>query len=101
MGKRIELQKFLEDILGSREVYFQPPENLKMNYPAIVYNVDDLAKNYADNSTYTRTVGYSVTVIDYDPDSEIFHKISELPMCSFDRSFRSDDLNHYVFTLYF
>jgi len=33
MGTRLELQNLLENILGSRNVYFQPPENLKLNYP--------------------------------------------------------------------
>ena len=35
MNRRIEFQKVLEDILGSKEVYFQKPTNISMKYPAI------------------------------------------------------------------
>lgn len=37
MNRRYELQAVLEGILGSGNVYFQPPENLKMRYDCIVY----------------------------------------------------------------
>ena len=37
MDKRQTLQSELEAILGSRNVYYQPPANLKMQYPAIRY----------------------------------------------------------------
>ena len=37
MKTRYELHEFLCEILGSRNVYFQPPESVKMKYPAIVY----------------------------------------------------------------
>ena len=37
MANRLDLQALLEDLLGSRNVYYQPPESVKMNYPAIVY----------------------------------------------------------------
>ena len=31
MSRRIELQGILEGILGSRNVYFEPPSNVRMN----------------------------------------------------------------------
>lgn len=101
MPGRLELQALLEGILGSRNVYFQPPESVNMKYPAIVYNLEDIENNFANNRVYLSQRKYSVTVIDEDPDSMIVGKVAALPACRFNRSFTSDNLNHVVFTLNF
>lgn len=101
MPNRLDLQTILEQLLGSRNVYYQPPESIKMSYPAIVYERENIRNNFANNSVYKQAHAYKVTVIDYDPDSEIVEKVSALPMCSFSRHFPSDNLNHDVFTLYY
>lgn len=101
MAQRVELQALLETILGSSEVHFQPPNNLQMVYPAIVYQRDDYAVKPADNLPYSRHARFQVTVIDRDPDSLIPDKIAALPLCSFDRFFIEDNLNHNVFNLFF
>ena len=99
---RLKLHEKLCEILGSRNVYFQPPASVKMQYPAIVYNLKDIDPKYANNLVYTRFFCYAITVIDRNPDSEIVDEISQLPMCSMDRpSYASDGLNHFVFTLYY
>lgn len=101
MDRRLELHEMLCEILGSRNVYFQPPESLKMKYPAIEYERDKIDNKFADNEPYMQSIRYTITVIDEDPDSEIVNKVSELPMCSHDRHFTSDNLNHDTFTLYY
>lgn len=101
MATRIDLQNVLEELLGSRNVYYQPPESLKMNYPAIVYSRKTIDNSYANNSVYKQNYAYEITVIDKNPDSEIVNKVSKLPTCRFDRHFKSDNLNHDVFTLYY
>ena len=101
MTKRTELNEIFEKILGSKNVYFQPPESIKMKYPAIVYLRSNMDRKYADNRVYTNYCMYTVTVIDKDPDSEIVQKVAELPLCSFDRNYQSANLNHDVFTLFF
>ena len=101
MANRPDLQLLLEEILESRNVYFQPPETVKMNYPAIVYALNDLQSAHADNGVYLSYKQYSVTVIDYDPDSELVDKIASLPTCRFNRQYNSENLNHWVFSLYF
>jgi len=100
MDQRLKLQTLLEATLGSRNVYFQPPNNVQMQYPAIIYKRDNDRTQFAENSLYRRTMRYLVTVIDRDPDSEIPQKVAKLPMCRFDRHFAVDNLNHDVFTLY-
>ena len=101
MRTRLELQALLEDILGSRQVYYQPPASVKMQYPAIVYSRKDIDSRKADDISYIHTPVYELTVIDKNPDSEIPIQISQLPMCSYDRHYTSDNLNHDVFTIYF
>ncbi len=101
MATRIDLQNVLEELLGSRNVYYQPPESLKMSYPAIVYSRKTIDNSYANNSVYKQNYAYEITVIDKNPDSEIVNKVSKLPTCRFDRHFKSDNLNHDVFTLYY
>ena len=101
MPSRLELQDLFETLLGSPNVYFQPPESKKMEYPAIVYGLEDIENTFANDGVYLSKRKYLVTVIDEDPDSEIVVKISQLPTCRFNRHFESDNLNHDVFTLYY
>lgn len=101
MASRLDLQALLENLLGSTEVYFQPPASVFMSYPAIVYSRYDIVNTHADNRVYAQHTAYQVTVIDENPDSEIVKKVAMLPMCSFDRHYTADNLNHDVFTLYF
>jgi hypothetical protein len=72
-----------------------------MQYPCIVYNRSNVDTQYADNSVYGMTKRYELTVIDQNPDSEIPDKVAMLPLCSYDRFFAVDKLNHDVFTLFF
>lgn len=101
MASRLQLQAFLEELLGSRNVYFQPSPSVFIQYPAIVYSLDDIENTHANNRVYSQNIAYEVVVIDEDPDSEIVKKVSKLPKCSFDRHFTSENLNHDVFTLFF
>lgn len=101
MAPRLELQALLEDLLGSRNVYFQPPASVKMQYPCIIYKRDFVAITHADNRPYKHKKRYQVTVVDRDPDSGIPEKVEKLPTCSFDRSYTAENLHHDVYNLYF
>lgn len=101
MGVRTDLQTLLETLLDSRNVYFQPPPTLEMNYPCIVYNLDDIDTRFAGNFPYSVERRYSLTLIDKNPDSSIIDKIIMLQKCIFDRHFVADNLNHNIFILYF
>lgn len=101
MAPRSELQALLIEILETENVYFQPPPTVVMNYPCIVYHREYMQIKHADDKPYSHKKRYQVTVIDRNPDSVIPDKVAELPMCSYDRFFTADDLNHDVFRLYF
>lgn len=101
MASRLQLHEILCNVLGSRNVYFQPPESIKMKYPAIVYSLSNIKNDFADNKVYRANKQYEIIVIDKNPDSEIPDKMNYLPMVSFNRHYKADNLNHYVFTVYF
>lgn len=100
-GRRVQLQTLLEKLLGSSNVYFQPPPTIQMEYPCIVYNIDNADSDFADNIAYNFTWRYQVTVIDRNPDTPIRDAVASLPKCLFSRYFAANNLNHYVFVLYF
>lgn len=106
MDRRIKLQTILEDCMGEvgkakRHVYFQPPEKTAIQYPCIIYSRDYGDTQFGDNVPYTFVKRYQVTVIDRIPDSPYADKVAALPMCTFQRHYTSDNLNHDVFNLYF
>lgn len=98
MRTRLELDAKLRELAPN--VYYQPPESVIMKYPAIRYSRYDIDNQHADNSPYIQSPVFQVIVIDADPDSRIVDAVSELPMCSYDRHYASDNLNHDVFTIY-
>ena len=100
MASRLDLQDKLEELNENRNVYFQPPSNIQMNYPAIKYEIDRIDTKFADDSSYIRNKRYTITVISKNAKPEIIDKLLDLPMCTFDRSYQSDNLNHFVFTIY-
>lgn len=99
MNNRIDFRNFLETFC--KNLYFQPPANIQMKYPAIVYKINSVDTNHANNKPYTSFVSYQLTVIDKDPDSVIFRELLKAPMCVFNRSYTSDNLNHFIFTIYY
>lgn len=101
MDRRLLLQAKLEELLGSGNVYFQPPASKEMLYPCILYKRDSADTKFAGNLPYSVTKRYMVTIIDQDPDSEIPGKVGALPMCIFNRWYPADNLNHDVYVLYF
>ena len=62
---------------------------------------DNIDTTFADNNPYSLTKKYVVMVVTKDPDSDLPMKIAQLPMCTMNRAYPSDNLYHYVFDLYF
>lgn len=100
MATRIEFQQMLESVLGSKSVYFQPPENLILKYPCIVYQTSQFNTQFADNRPYIIDWRYQVTFITRNPDDPIVEKLSGLPSAIFDRYYASDSLHHFVYEIY-
>lgn len=101
MAPRVNLHTLLESVLGSENVYFQPPANISMVYPCIVYKRDRSDTEFANNRPYHSETRYQVTLIDRNPDSATFPGIRDLPQSLHIRSFAAHNLHHDVFTLVF
>ena len=102
MADRANLHEELCVILGSRNVYFNPPESVRMSYDAIRYKLSGKDIKRANNKAYRITNEYEGVVITQNPDTTIPDEIlSHFEMCSFGSPYIADNLNHYPFTIYY
>lgn len=102
MADRLELHEEFCTILGSRNVYFQPPTTVMMSYDAIRYKLSGKDIKRANDKIYLMVNQYEGIFITSDPDSKVPDVIlNHFPMCSFGKPYTSDNLNHYPFTLYY
>lgn len=99
MASRLDLQHTLEGVLGTRNVYFQPPMSLQMKFPCIRYELSKPEIVRADNNILFEHHSYTMTLIHKDPDNTIWEALLRLPYCRYDRMYKSDNLYHYVFTI--
>ena len=98
--RRVELNSLFKKIVPN--VYFQPPENIKMKYPCIRYEFSNLDILHADNEKWLSTgVNYKVILITASPNPKAFDDIMLFKNCSFDRAIFSNGLYNYHFNLYF
>ena len=100
MKNRIELDNEFRRILGSSNVYFQPPESIKMKYPCIRYKLNRIDTDYSNNGSYNLNPSYTGAVISKNPDDSIINDILKLSKSRFDRFYVADGLNHWVFIIY-
>ena len=102
MSRRKQLHQRLMDILGSSNVYFQPPESVKLMYPCIVYSLTAINADYADDKTYGLRDSYQVSLISKNHDhDEVRAYLLALPYCHFNQRFVHDNLYHDIFTIYY
>lgn len=102
MNKRLQLHEKLCELIGSRNVYFQPPASVQISYPCIIYRIGNGDAKHADNMVYNYTNSYEILFITKQPNIDIIEQIiTTLPMCSVSRTYVADNLNHYTFNLYY
>lgn len=98
--KRLKLHQMLVDILGNENVYFQPPESVKLKYPCILYFRKQASESPADNMKYQFWLQYDLILVDKNPDDGLMQKLAVgLPYCRYDRHYVSDNLHHDVFQI--
>lgn len=101
MASRLELHEKLKELLGSGNVYYQPPAKHNMSYDAIRYSLSRKDTKFADDRRYKNMNCYELIVISRLPDPEVIEKILDLPYSSLGRPYVADNLNHYPITLYY
>jgi hypothetical protein len=98
---RANLSQIFREVLGSNHTYFQPPSGTQIKYPCIIYKLDGIYNDRADDINYRKNKRWQVTVIDKNPDSSIYEQlIDRFDHCSLDRTAVSDNLNHWYLTLF-
>lgn len=99
---REELQSMLEEFLGSANVYWQPPESIKLKYPAIVYDLYRVNQRFGSDRQHIDYPGWSITIIDLNQDVDWVQKMLEaFRYCSLERVYIADNLAHYAFIVYY
>lgn len=102
MASRLDLHDELIEVLGSNNVYFQPPESKKIEYDCIIYHRNNYHIRHANDEIYMLRDRYEVECIYRNPDSTLPKDVMEhFKYCNFDRHFISDNLNHATFNLYY
>lgn len=102
MDNRIQLNSLLKTLVGTPNVYFQPPASISLSYPCVIYNIGNGDAKFANNKLYKYDHKYELIFIYKKPNNEIIEKVlNELPMCKLDRTYVVDNLNHYAFSVYY
>ena len=102
MASRLQLHEEFCNILGSRNVYYNPPESVKMEYDAIRYSKSAPDIKRANDKAYAVVNRYDGVVMTYDPDSEIPSELlKHFSMCSLGSGYVVNNLNHFPFTIYY
>jgi hypothetical protein len=100
--RRLQLHEELCEILGSRNVYFQPPGTVRMKYPCIRYSRDRGRHLNADNRTYLYKQAYQIIYMDFNPDNEVVEQLMEhFSEISYIRNYTADNINHDVLIIYY
>jgi len=99
MARRLQLHQLLETF--TENVYFQPPTNIQLEYPCIIYKRDFASTKFADDKPYNFKLRYMIIVIDRNPDSDIPDKVASMPLSLFSRFYTVENLNHDVYSVYF
>lgn len=100
MGLRLDLHTELQEFYPN--VYFQPPSNITMTYPCIVYNKTGRMRHFGNDIIYLSQTEYQITVIEKDPDSIVAEQIEKhFQYCAINQYFTSDNLNHTTISLYY
>lgn len=99
--RRLELRALIKAAVGDDvRLYFQPPSNIDMVFPCVVYIRKDVLSERAGNKRYVSHESYDVTYISENSDNDILFKLLDIPMSEFDRRFVSDNLYHDVINIH-
>ena len=97
--RRLELHELLKTIV--KNVYFEPPEDIQLKYPCIVYHRNTGDTKFANNRPYNFRVRYNMVLMDTDPDSEYFEQLASLPECNYTQHYTTDGVCHDAFNIYY
>lgn len=95
-----DLLHLLRKAVDHNRVYFQPPENLRMDYPAVVFHLSRNKSVHASDGRFKDSQEYTVTLITEDPQPDVLDAILDIPYTTLESTYVSKGMNHFVFTTY-
>jgi hypothetical protein len=102
-SRRLLLHQELLDFTG-HPAFFQAPSSPSpvLKYPCTVYSLSDIYSLRADDQNYKNQRRYQLTYITKDPTDPLIDEfVDHFKMINFSRHFTSDNLNHYIYDLYY
>ena len=100
--RRLEFDAELRALLETQNTYYEPPANVRISYPCVVYSRSSIEHRKADDRRYQSRIRYMVTVISTNPDNEWPQLLLEhFPYARYDRHYNADGLSHDVVTIYY
>lgn len=88
----------LKEIVGDN-VYFNPPSNLKIQYPCVVYSINDILNKNADDEVYKQNIKYDCTLITKNVNDPLLKDLSKIKTFRYSRHYVVDSLHHYAFLI--
>lgn len=102
MDRSLELGNRLREFLGNSNVYFQPPESIRLHYPCIIYKRSSGSTRYANDMPYNFHQSYELMLITEEPDSSLIEDLAmAFPTIKYGRHFTKNNLNHYAYSIYY
>lgn len=88
----------LKEIVGNN-VYFNPPSNLKIQYPCVAYSINDILNKNADDEVYKQNIKYDCTLITKNVNDPLLKDLSKINTFRYSRHYVVDGLHHYAFLI--
>ena len=108
MAQRLTLTRKVELItealkhIGISNVYFEPPQSIKLKYPCAVFKRGVISSRHAGNIIYKIDDSFDLTYIRLDPDDDMTHDILNIfRQIRHTRTFVADGLHHDQYKLYY
>lgn len=104
LDRRLILDEKIRRILGSTNVYFEPPASLVMKYPCVRYRLARTDIRFASNKPYLGKNRYEVILIYEDADDDLPERFifnEEGILFNQERCYTADNLHHVVLITYF
>lgn len=97
--RKVVLEKIKNNITPN--VYFTPPDNIQLKFPACVVTREDFEVKKANNNPYFSSMGYKLVYMSREEADDIFIKMSNtFKYSSFRTEYKVNGLYHKVFVVY-
>lgn len=97
--------EFIADLEATNtgKVYFQPPSNVKLEYPCWVIERSDAQQTKADDKSYLFRICYRCIFMNRsEPDPEVLRIIpNRYNYCRYQNHYVVDNVHHDVFFIYY